>query len=54
MLKICKANNWILMDRNGNLCEPNISDLGKLIKGSDADRFLRNPSKFFDELNNEK
>ncbi len=54
MLKICEENDWILMDRNGNLCNPNISDLEQLINDSDADRFLRNPTKFFDELNNEK
>ncbi|WP_047547346.1 hypothetical protein [Psychroserpens sp. Hel_I_66] len=54
MLKICKENDWILMDRNGNLCNPNISDLRQIIKGSDADRFLKNPTNFFDELNNNK
>ena len=50
MLNLCKGNEWILMDENGNLCNPNINELKKLIKCSRAHLFITNPSKFFDPI----
>jgi len=50
MLDLCNRNNWILMDDKGNLCEPKFQSLAELIKDSDADRFLRNPTEFFENM----
>ena len=50
MLDLCDRNEWILMDNNGNLCNPNIRELAELIKGSNPGRFLRNPNEFFENL----
>ncbi len=50
MLDLCDKNEWILMDAKGNLCEPKIQGLAELIKDSDADRFLRNPIEFFENI----
>jgi len=50
MLKLCLENEWILMDEKGRLCEPKIEDLIKLIKGSNPDKFLKNPIGFLDSL----
>ena len=50
MLDLCDRNEWILMDDKGNLCEPKIQNLAELIKDSDAERFLRNPTEFFENI----
>ena len=50
MLDLCDRNEWILMDENGNLCNPNIKELAELIKDSNPDKFLRNPIEFLDNL----
>jgi len=50
MLELCDQNEWILMDENGNLCNPNIRELVELIKESKAHLFITNPSEFFDKL----
>jgi hypothetical protein len=50
MLDLCERNEWILMDDKGNLCEPKIQNLAELIKDSDADRFLRNPIEFLENI----
>lgn len=50
MLDLCDKNNWILMDDKGNLCEPKIQKLAILIKDSNSDRFLTNPTEFFENL----
>ena len=49
MLDLCDRNDWILMDDKGNLSEPNIKSLAKLIKDSDANGFLRNRTEFFNK-----
>jgi len=54
MLKLCIENEWILMDENGRLCEPKMEDLIEFIKGSNPDRFLRNPIGFLDHLSKDK
>ncbi|MFS4484396.1 hypothetical protein ACKGJY_15385 [Hyunsoonleella sp. 2307UL5-6] len=50
MLSLCERNEWILMDENGNLCNPNIKELAELIKDSNPDRFMRNPIEFLENL----
>ena len=47
MLELCDRNNWILMDENGNLCNPNIKELAELLKISRAHLFITNPNEFF-------
>ncbi|WP_025665362.1 hypothetical protein [Aquimarina megaterium] len=54
MLNLCRKNDWILMDVQGNLCNPSIEELLNLTKKSNTHRFLTNPIKFFDELSDEK
>jgi hypothetical protein len=36
MLELCGRNDWILMNENGILCNPNIKDLTELMKSSKA------------------
>ena len=50
MLDLCDRKEWILMDDKGNLCEPKMQNLAELIKDSDADRFFRNPTEFFENI----
>ena len=50
MLELCDRNDWILMDENRNLCNPNIRELAKLLKNSKAHLFITNPTEFFDNL----
>ena len=50
MLELCDRNNWILMDENGNLSNPNIKDLAELLKNSKAHLYITNPTKFFENL----
>ena len=50
ILDLCRTYDWILMDDRGNLCDPNVHDFVKLIKGSNADRFLQDPMGFLDRL----
>jgi hypothetical protein len=50
MLDLCYRNEWILMDENGNLCNPSLKELAKLIKASNPDNFLKNPIKFLENL----
>ncbi|WP_299137133.1 hypothetical protein [uncultured Tenacibaculum sp.] len=50
MLELCDQNNWILMDENGNLSNPNIKDLAELLKNSKAHLYITNPTFFFENL----
>jgi hypothetical protein len=50
MLELCNRNDWILMDENGNLCNPNIKELAELLKISRAHLFITNPNEFFENL----
>ena len=50
MLELCDRNEWILMDENGNLCNPHIKELAELLKISKAHLYITNPTEFFDNL----
>jgi hypothetical protein len=50
MLQICQKSGWLLMDFNGNLSKPNLKDLVRLIKSSDAYRFLKDPIDFLESI----
>ena len=49
MLELCDRNDWVLMDENGNLCNPDIKEFAELIKKSKAHLYIINPSKFFED-----
>ncbi|QTE21799.1 hypothetical protein [Polaribacter cellanae] len=49
MLELCDRNDWILMDEDGNLCNPNIKELAELLKISKAHLYITNPTKFFED-----
>ena len=46
MLELCDRNDWVLMDKDGNLSEAKIQDLGKLVKKSPKYGFISNLDKF--------
>lgn len=50
MLKICKANEWLVMDGNGLLFEPRFLEVYQSMRNSNASKFLENPEKFFEDL----
>lgn len=54
MINLSKENDWLLMDVKGNLCEPVIEEVKRLIKISYCYRFLTNPEQFFDDLDSGK
>lgn len=49
MLELGNRNDWILMDKNRNLCNPNIKEFAELLKKSKAHLYITNPSKFFED-----
>ena len=49
MLELCDRNDWILMNEDGNLCNPNIKELEELLKISKAHLYITNPTKFFED-----
>ena len=54
MINLSSKYNWTLMDMNGNLAKPNLEEVSKLIKISNSYRFLKNPIKFFDDIESGK
>ncbi len=54
MILLARDNDWLLMDVKGNLSEPQIEEVKKIIKISNCYRFLTNPEKFFDDLESGK
>ncbi|PIE50141.1 MAG: hypothetical protein CSA38_04940 [Flavobacteriales bacterium] len=50
ILLFCKKNNWILMDVNGNLCNPTMKEYQEIVGKSNANKFIKNPRKFIEKL----
>lgn len=50
MINLAIENEWMFMDRNGLLINPNLEELTKSILKSNAYNFLKNPHKFLDNL----
>ncbi len=50
MVELSKEKELLLIDRKGNLVEPEIEDVIGLIKKSNALRFLENPIKYLTDL----
>lgn len=53
MLVLARKYDMIIMDSKGNLINPVFDELKDYIKMSSNYKFLVNPEKFFDDLNNE-
>jgi hypothetical protein len=52
MIDLSLEHDFMLMDMNGNLTEPVFSEVAKLVKTSNAFKFLENPLQFFDDIDN--
>ena len=51
MLELAERNKMMMMDRKGNLLNPEINEIEKNIKLSNSFKFIENPEKFFNDLN---
>ena len=54
MIEMAQRYEWLLMDMNGNLIEPNFGNVIELIKASNSYKFLKYPLKFLTELGKAK
>lgn len=54
MLQLGKTEDFLFMDRKGKLSNYEFENVKTLIKNSNAYRFLKDPEKFFDDLNSGK
>jgi len=54
MIDLAKNYDLILMNSKGNLSEPKMNEIGKLIEDSNAFRYVTNPIKFLSDLNEGK
>ncbi len=50
MIEIGKDFDWLLMDVKGNLVNPEIEEILRLIENSNSFRFIQNPAKFLRDL----
>lgn len=50
MIELGKKYEWIFMDRQGNLANPDFEEIKQLISISNAYRFLKNPYEFLSGL----
>jgi hypothetical protein len=51
-LLLAQQFNCLLMDNDGILIQPNLSNLFELIKSSNAFRFVSDPEKYLDDISN--
>ncbi len=50
MIELANKYEWLLMDMKGNLANPKLKEIGRLIKISNSYSFLQDPIKFLTEL----
>ncbi|MBB4803341.1 hypothetical protein HNP37_003416 [Flavobacterium nitrogenifigens] len=50
ILNLCKKHNFVLIDLKGEIFKPNLEDIFKSIKASNATNFLIDPIQFFEDL----
>jgi hypothetical protein len=50
MVNLAKLYDWLLMDVKGNLSEPEMKEVVKLMVDSDSFKFLQDPKKFLEDL----
>lgn len=51
MIELGRVNQWLFMDRNGKLFNPDFEEMKNSIQDSNAYRFLEDPHGFLDDLN---
>lgn len=54
MVEMAKVYDWLLMDSNGNLANPNLKEVLELVRKSNAFRFVSDPLQFFQDLESGK
>lgn len=54
MLELAKTHKMMLMDRKGNLLNPEFKEIKSFIKMSNPFKFIENPENFIDDLHNGK
>lgn len=54
MIELGKENNWMFMDRNGKLMNPDFQEIKDSIKDSNAYSFLKDPIKFLENIDKNK
>ncbi len=52
MISLAAKYDWLLMDTKGNLVQPTLEEVKKVIVKSNSYRFVTNPVKFFTDLEN--
>ncbi len=50
MLSLVESNDWMVMDRDGTLADPNFTSVKYLIKESRNFKFMKNPEAFLRNL----
>ena len=50
MVELAHKYDWLLMDRKGNLVNPDFKEIRRLIEVSNSYKFLKNPLKFLTDL----
>lgn len=50
MIELGKENNWMFMDRNGNLMNADFDEIKNSIRNSNALKFLKDPNKFIEDI----
>lgn len=50
MIGLAKNYDWLLMDLKGNLANPELKEIARLIKNSNPYKFVQDPIKFLTEL----
>lgn len=53
-LAICKELDFLILDQNDNLFEPQINNFRESIENSNALKFVTNPMKFLEDFSNGK
>lgn len=51
MISLGKENEWLFMDRNGILMNPDFKEIKESVQNSNAFSFIKDPHKFLDNLN---
>ena len=52
ILELANKYKMMLLDRIGNLFNPDFNEMKKYIKISNNFKFIKNPQKFLEDLNN--
>ena len=50
MIELAETYDWLLMEMNGNLVNPNFEEVAQLIKKSNSFKFLEDPLRFLTDI----